>query len=205
MTALVEVRRGSQVFTGWKTLTIDTSLEEAVSAVSMEVAGPIGASDDMVLDGDAISVYHAGTLVFTGYCDEALPREDAAGSAVALSGRSTTCDAVDCSAPAKVWRSVRLGDLVAELLGPYRIGLADEASVSATILPKVKAQPGESVFDVIDRVTRELRILVTDDAAGRLVFTRAGLSGDASDRLSLPGNVLSMSGRQSGRERFSDI
>lgn len=205
MTPRIEVRCGSRVFAGWKSLTVDTSLEEAVSAVSMEIAGPVAATDDMILDGDAITVYHGDQLVFTGYCDDVQVREDAQGSSVTLAGRSRTCDAVDCSAPSKVWRSVRLGDLAAELLGEYGIDLSDEANVASRVIPKAVCQPSESVFDMLDRITREMRILIADDAQGRLVFTRAGASGDASDGLVLPGNVMSMSGRQSGRDRFSTI
>lgn len=205
MTPRIEVRCGRRVFVGWKSLTVDTSLEEAVSAVSMEIAGPVAATDEMILDGDAITVYHDDALVFTGYCDDVQVREDAQGSSVTLAGRSRTCDAVDCSAPAKVWRAVRLGDLAAELLGEYGIGLVDEAGVGSRVIPKAVCQPSESVFDVLDRLTREMRILITDDGTGRLVFTRAGASGSAPSALTLPGNVLSMSGRQSGRDRFSTI
>lgn len=205
MTARIEVRRGAQVFTGWTSVTVDTSLEEAVSAVQLEVAGIVGASEDMVLDGDPIEVWCGSERMFSGYCDEVQPVESSRDTKVTLSGRSRTCDLVDCSAPAKVWRGVRLDDWIAELISAYATGINDQAGVLTTVVPRIKTQVGESIFDAIDRVTREMRVLVTDDENGLLTFTRAGAEARAADRLRLPGNVLEMQGRQSGRDRFSTI
>lgn len=201
----IEVRRGAQVFTGWRSVSVDTSLEQAASAATMEVAGLVGAGADMILDGDPVEVWCGDELVFTGWCDEVMPREAADGSTVALSARSKTADIVDCSAPAKVWRSVRLDDWIAELISEYSTGVNDEAGVLGTVVPRIKTQVGETLFDAIDRVTRELRILVTDDENGLLLFTRAGLTPASTDRIVMGENVLAMEGRQSGRDRFSTI
>jgi prophage tail gpP-like protein len=201
----VEVRRGSQLFSGWKQVTVDTGIEEAVSAASMEVAGIIGASDDMLLDGEAIEILHDGERVFYGYVDDVTPRENASGSGVSLGARSRTCDAVDCSCPLGSWKNVKLGDLIAAWISPYDFGVNDEAGVLNTNIPKFRTQAGESIFDAIDRVTREMRIMITDDENGLLTFTRAGVRGTATDGIVMGGNVLSMSGRQSGRDRYSEI
>jgi prophage tail gpP-like protein len=201
----VEVRRGASVFRGWKSVTVDTGIEEAVSAASMVVAGVVGASDDMILDGEEIAILHDGEVVFTGYVDDVAPTENATGSSVALGARSKSCDAVDCSTPIGSWKSIKLGDLIAKWISPYNFGVNDEAGVLNTTIPRFRVQAGESIFDAIDRITREMRILITDDENGLLTFTRAGVRGVADDALVMGGNVLAMSGRQSGRERYSEI
>jgi len=68
----------------------------------------------------------------------------------------------------------------------------------------VQVQQGETCFAVIERLSRLQALLVTDDANGALVITRAG-SGRAATTLRHGKNILSASANLDHSKRFSEI
>jgi len=206
MTGRVTVRSDSRIFSGWKTVEVDTSIESAVSTASMTIAGRVQAEFNAILAGDPVEVWVDDHRMFSGYATKVTGRETDAESMVSVQAESRTVDAVDCSIPAQVWRNVRFEDLLAEWLSPYDLGVNFAVAEAASYrVGRYRTTPGESIFDGADKLSRELRVLVTDDENGLLTLTRAGLAGDCVDPIQLPGNALSVSFEDDVSERFSDL
>ena len=65
-------------------------------------------------------------------------------------------------------------------------------------------EPGETCFESISRLLKLGQLFVTDDEAGRLVFTKPGALGDAAGGLQLGVNILSADARRDASNIFSD-
>lgn len=200
------IRRGGVDLYGWTGVEVTTAIDEAVSSFSVTVSGVYAneASADL-RDDDEVEVWIGDDRVITGVVDEVDLGGDGASLTASVTGRSKAREAVDCSAPAGVWSGLRLDALARKLLAPYRLDLVDEAVVGAEIVRSHRTADGETVFDALDRLSRDLSFLVTDDAAGRVVLTRGGKGGRVFHPVRR-GNedVLSGSVRRSCAERFSD-
>ena len=202
----VEIRVDAKAFRGWTAVQVSASLEEACRTFSFATGGSYEERDDaLIAAGAACSIWVGGERVATGYADEVDDQLDAATKSLTYRARSKTCDLVDCSAPLGSWRNIRLDRLVTELLAGFDVeahfALAEAA---ALIIPRHRTAVGETVFAALDRLCSERGVLLTDDAAGRLVFDRVAATGTVSTtRIEVGRNVLAASGKWSLVERFS--
>lgn len=177
---LVEVRANGRRLTGWTAAEIAGAIDEATSTWSITTSGVFDPTKIPLQGGDLVEVLVGPDLVATGYVDRVAVRCSRDEVTLTYSGRSKTCDAVDCSAPLGARAGKRLAAVVADMVADYALDVIDEAGVGGEIVPRSRPQDGESVFEVLERVGRERGFLVTDDALGRLVLTRAGAAGKAS-------------------------
>lgn len=183
--------------------TVRRSLEEASSSFALQTA-PLfpGGNPVRLALGELLRLELDGETAFTGYLDELEDAGDAGATTVSLSGRSKTCDLVDCSAPLGALNNVTVLD-VATLFGTrYGVRAVANADVGARF-GRVVPSPGETNHAVIERLAQERGLLVTDDADGNLVLTRAGADATSVPTLARPGNLLGASWRYSIAERFS--
>lgn len=113
--------------------------------------------------------------VLTGYIDATPIRYDEADIAIGLSGRSKTCDLVDCSAAAAPgqWLGQKVEAIATDLAKPYGITVRAETDTGAAIADH-QVQQGETAFESIDRLLRQRQLLATDDGEGALVFIKPG-------------------------------
>ena len=91
----------------------------------------------------------------------------------AVSGRSTSADLVDCTAPLQAWQNQTSLQIAHALCEPYGIKVADEADLSEVDLSEMDlsevfdnfaSQPGETVAKALVRLAR-LRGVWIGDAA----------------------------------------
>jgi prophage tail gpP-like protein len=75
---------------------------------------------------------------------------------------------------------------------------------TGAVIPNHQIQPGETVFESIDRLMRLRHVLSTDDAAGNLVFVEPGSAGRAVDKLVLGQNALTGAAERDHTGLFSD-
>ena len=193
MSDAVSLRVNGVEYGGWKEVEITAGIERQARDFTLAVTRSWPGETDIprrVTPGDVCEVWIGADKLLTGYVDATPIRYDSTQVSVGVRGRSKTADLVDCSAEHKTgqWRGAKIERIAADLAKPYGIVAAAQASTGAAIADH-QIQPGETVFECIDRLLTIRQLLATDDADGRLVFIAAGSGGRAATALKLGENI----------------
>lgn len=107
------------------------------------------------------------------------------------------------SAPLAVqWTNAKIEQIAADLCAPYGVEVSAQVDTGAPVTCHA-LDPGETVFESINRLLSLGQLFATDDAAGRLVLTEPGAGGNATGGLALGVNILSCSANRDGSDVFS--
>lgn len=177
---------------GWTSIEISAGIEQLARDFTLDITWRWPGSGDSparIRRGSRCEVRLGADLVVTGFVYANPVSYDAQQISVGVSGRSLTSDLVDCSAARGQWRGQTVARIVAALAAPYGLAVVDQVGDAMRIADH-QTEPGETVFDSIDRLLSMSALLCTDDAAGRIVLARLGAGGQASDALELGVNVL---------------
>ena len=201
----VELRAGSQALRGWTSVSITAGIEQACRSFAFTVTGPL-ADEQGLRVGQACSVWDGGDELVRGYLEGVDSSLSATSRTRSFSGRSKTCDAVDCSAAPASRPGLRFVDLVRALVGSHDVQVVfDDATAAALVIPRHRVTLGETIFDEVDKLARERGFLVTDDGAGRLRVTSPGLGGRATTDIRVGRNVLSATASWDVSRRYSEV
>ena len=190
-------------YSGWSRVRVERSIER-ISAAFEVVSSDRWAQDKSaprVRPGDRCVVMLGDEPLMDGHVDEVSIGYDATRHEVALQGRDATGDLVDCAAETKQWSGLTLGRLAEEICAPFGVRVTDEVGDTAPFR-RLKTEPGETAFELLERAARLRGALLVSDARGGLVITRAGAR-RAPTALVLGKNVLEASARFSHAGRFS--
>lgn len=202
---IAELKVGGQYYGGWTSLSVTRSIEQIAGSFELEVterwAGQAAARP--IRPGEPCQVLLDGDVVIDGYVDDVLPEYDETNHTVRVTGRDKTGDLVDCSAVYKTgqWHNVKLDALARDLIADFKIGLVIETDLGAAFTSH-KIEPGETVFECLERAARMRAVLLVSDAAGNLVITRAG--SEVIDVQLVEGqNIKAANAHFSWKDRFS--
>jgi prophage tail gpP-like protein len=196
---------GGAEYSGWKTMRVTRSLENATSDFEVTV------SERWLLEGESWQIFPGNTCelklqgetVLTGYVDAYRPKYSAISHDVIVTGRSKTCDFVDSSVLFETdgqFKNMTPGELARTLAAPFNLEVVSE--FDGEPIPDAQVQQGETCFALLERLCRLQEILVTDDAQGRLVLARA--SNRTSQTVLQQGrNILEAGADHDDSERFS--
>jgi prophage tail gpP-like protein len=192
-------------YSGWKSLRITRSLENATSDFEVTVSERWLFRDQawQIFPGSTCELYMEGEIVLTGYIDAYRPKYSATSHDVTVSGRSKTCDFVDSSVLFETdgqFKQLTPGQLARMLAAPF--GLEVVSEYDGEVIKDAQVQQGETAFALLERLCRLQEILVTDDARGRLILARAS-NEQSSTVLSQGGNILTAGADHDDSERFS--
>lgn len=181
-------------YAGWKALEVSAGIERQARDFTLSITWrwPGQTVEVPIKQGDRCELRIGADLVLTGYVFATPIAYDANSITLSVSGRSTTADLVDCSAinePGQ-WRQQTVQQIVTALAEPYGIEVRSEAQETAALADHT-IEPGETVFESIDRLLTLSRLLSADDEAGRVVIIKPGSAGRAADALELGKNILS--------------
>ncbi len=219
----VDLSVNGKIYRGWKSVRVERSIENVCGSFEIGTSERLLANDwvsgfdeGLLVDvGNECTLAVDGTPLVTGYVDDIAREIDASAHAVSISGRDKTGDLVDCSAVYKtgIFYNFDLAYIAQALLKPFKIGLFINTDLGAQFR-KVRIEPGESVFELLDRLARHRGVLLTTDGRGNLVITRAGVGLNTEDAnlkltrisevLVLGNNILSMRIERSQRDRYSE-
>lgn len=203
MTRPITVTVGGSRWEHWESMTVQASLEQMSRTFRLNCAldgvaplPPLGAT---------VAIKHGDDLLATGYVFDRSRSVDASGGAsLTISGRSRTAQLVDNSAPVTSWNKTSLLTVASDVAGAYGVAVMSLGIDDAVteLFRQVVAEPGETIADLLLRLAAVRSVLLTDDAGGNLIITRAG-DELCYDGLEHPGNVLSMGVDESISDRFA--
>ncbi|ELM3734795.1 phage baseplate assembly protein [Edwardsiella piscicida] len=189
---------------GWTEMSITNSLDAIAGEFDLTVTTQWSdAAPRTIKEGLACTVTIGEDTVLTGYIDDFIPSYDAENVSIRVMGRDKTGDLVDSSVVHKSgqWKGIRLEQLASEIARPYGITVINETHTGDAFASVVLEQ-GETGFELLDRLAKQRGVLLTSNANGQLVITRASQK-RASVALVLGENILAARGRFSWRERAS--
>lgn len=196
---------GGDEYSGWTSMRVTRGLERCCSDFELQVSERWGLEDEtwQIQPGETCEIKFEDELVLTGYVDAYRPSYDAGSHSIRLTGRSKTCDFVDSSilVDGGQFAGLTVGQIAAELARPFGIEVLVEQDGPPEA--EVQVQQGETNFALVERLARLQELLVTDDANGRLVLTRAGNT-QAASALRHGENIKTASAELDNSQRFSD-
>jgi prophage tail gpP-like protein len=202
--ARFELRCGNEIYSGWKSMHVSRALEQATATFELAVSErwPIEGNAWQIFPGTACEIEIEGELILTGYVDSYGPGYDANSHDIACTGRSKTLDFVDCSwMGAPQFKGITPGELAKQLAAQSNIEVVIEHD--GEVIKDCQVSQGETCFALLERMAKLQELLITDDAQGRLVLTRAGAT-KATSVLEQGVNLKRANATHDNSERFSD-
>lgn len=197
---------GGSNYEGWTSARITAGIERVARDfdVSITRRWPSSGLNRPCRQGDACTIRIGGDQVMTGYIDAVAVQYDAQAVTMRITGRSKTCDLVDCSASGDPgqWLGQRVEDIATALAAPYGVQVVTEAD-TGDVVPDHQVQQGETVFESVDRLLKQRQLLATDNASGQLVFMSPATK-SATTALEFGKNILSADYQGDWRDRYSD-
>jgi len=183
---------GNQVLSGWQRVTVTRPLQGIPASFSIEVTEKYPNAPDIDLKaGQPCTVTIGSDLVMTGYVDRYASSIAPGQHTIRVEGRSKSQDLCDCSA---LVEGISAGEqsqegmqvvnsdaltIAQRLAKPYKVPVQSTASNLPTY-PQFNINLGESVWDIIDRVTKYSRLLVYDMPDGSIMLATVGTESMAS-------------------------
>lgn len=157
-----------------------------------------------IFPGDQVTVNLSGAEFMVGWVDGTSPKIDARTHSITVNGREKTCDLVDCGIPSSAlhWKNVDLKQLVNALCSPFGISVESCPADIGDPFKKFSAEPGDSVFTVMNKACTLKGVLPVTTASGNISLIKAG-GGRANDRLVYGVNIRAASGKFDNKDRYS--
>lgn len=207
----IALKIDGKIYNGWKIGSVSRSLNCMASSFDLVVSDRfIGSKKNIPLDREC-QILLDGQPVITGFLDEISPKYTATSHEVTFSGRSKTCDLVDCSSIIDSGQIISgtPEQIIQRILAPFNINLIFKSSVGFSPIPDFQVQPGETAQSIIEKVCKQTGLVYTDNERGELVVQSIG-SGSSIGKLvhnvadGSGNNVLSGSCKYSSRNCFRD-
>lgn len=201
-----------QIFREWKEVQVtrDTGEKGIVTEFSFIAAEGDSIAPDysgwQIRPGDKCQVRLGGTLVASGFVNVRETYYDASDHGVMIQGRSDLQDIVDSSAmvPGGQFLKQTFDAIVQSLLKPFGLGYVKEVLTAANRpFREFQVQPGETVFEVVERLARLRGFYLADTPAGDLLVFQGPAGGGGS--LVEGDNILAMRATLSDHMLASDV
>lgn len=215
MKEVVTLKIGGYEWTGWKSVTITRGLKEASAAFALDLLYT-DPDMDLVLSLQSdldCELYtrpegqgpDADELLITGITSDDDSDETGKSKSLTLNGKSHTQRLVKNSCLHETGRLTNLTPLqIAQTLAtPYDVTVIATVDTGAAV-PVFRLEPGEKVFEAIERVCRGRGLLITDDEQGRLVLCRRGTTRNDAIVYSGRVDVTKWGHSRSSAERYTE-
>jgi prophage tail gpP-like protein len=191
---------------GWQTQRITRSIEQLAHSFSVTFTDRWGSKEDIPIEaGDSVSISYDDEWITDGWVDEDTSDYSYDEYTLSFTGRSRTCDLVDCAAIHRggQWKGQGLLKIAKDLCNPFGIEVTTNVDLGKVFTPKFTLNDGESVFQAISRAATMRGVLPLTKADGNLIFDRVGRAKVAT-KLEFGKNILRGKCRHDWRERFSN-
>ncbi len=192
---------------GWKNIRITLSLESLSGVFELGISEkwPGQTIPWGIRYGDECVLKIGNDIILTGYVDQVEIQYDKENHGFTVSGRDRAGDLVDCSAMNKpgTWNGRTLLQIASDLTTPFQIPITAEVSVGKPF-KKFAIEPGESVYEALERLAKMRAVLIVSDGHGGLRITRSGMK-TATSALKVGENIEVCNGTFDYTNRFSEI
>lgn len=206
MSNTVTLRTDGRLFTGWTSVSVTRSIESVAGYFELGVNVPPGTDLSGLAPGKKFTLEIEGQIVCTGYIDSRRRQMTADSMKITIAGRDKTADLIDCAAvySGGQWKNRSLEQIARDLSAPYGVTVRWELSdkESSAAFPGFTLDHSETVYEALVRASRARGVLMTSNAAGELVFSRAAST--VTDELILGKNLLTVDFDEDFRDRFSE-
>ena len=193
-----------RVFEGWEDLQLTRELNVLASDFQLKLTDKWRQDQEAfpIKPGDLVHIHLAKKSFLTGWLDSLNLSFSSNDRNITASGRSRTCDLVDCSVDGdNEYSGLNLQEIATKVCAPFNVPVIFR-SPPGEAFAKVTVQQGESVFALLDRLARQRKLLMFPDYEGFLVFAQAGTR-RSPVQLKEGVNVLGGSSKFDNSERFS--
>lgn len=192
-------------FRGWKDFSVTRSIDMSSGAFELEstdldepwLLGTVNA-------GAAIQIEIEGELVLDGFVDQVNVSYDAESAGIALAGRDRVADILDCAATVDGphdYAEVKIEEALGKILTPFDVTLTVDADTGA-VFKRIAIQPGETVFELVERLCRYRALLPVSDGVGGLILTQPS-DHNTGAKLEYGRNIMRGRGALDQRDLFS--
>lgn len=202
----LELLVGGKRYGGWTEVEVTRSIEALSNEFRVEYTDRWdGQVTPIAIEGgSAVTVLMDGETVITGYTDYDEVAYDQDSHTLVVQGRDKAGDLIDSSAVhgSGQWLNADLMHIAKELLNPFGMSIQADADVGEKF-KTFALQPGETVHEALDRLTRMRGVLPVSDGKGGLRLTRAGT--EVGDPLVEGENIKSARATNDMKGRHSKI
>jgi prophage tail gpP-like protein len=190
-------------FSAWESIRVRSDFEEPPPFFTLTTAESVpGAKTQSALrirPGDECTIKLAGEKVLTGYVNTRQASYDAMRHGVMVQGRSKTQDCIDCKMELKKidggnFKQKTLQQIGSKVLEPFTIRLNVKGGDKP--FEDVQAMPGESPYNLIERLSRMHGFYLFHDGDGNLIASK--------DPLGTMGNLIEGKNIKSCRATIQD-
>ena len=191
-TDVLSLTVGNQTVTGWQRVSVTRPLAAIPASFSIELTEKYpNAPETPVQAGQPCTVKIGADLVLTGYVDRYTSSISASQHTIRVEGRSMSEDLVDCSAlvagtsagsassPGMQILDGSTLDIVRKLAAPYGVTIQSTAGDGIHV-PRFNINLGETVWEIVDRITRYSEMLPYDMPDGSVMLAKVGTQSMAS-------------------------
>lgn len=204
----VTLKTDGNIYGGWKSIDIRRSLEFAANTFSLSITDRWAGETTSrpIRMGSPCEVWIDNEKLITGYVDDVAPRYTATERGIEVEGRSKIADLIDCALSLtdqekSQFNGLNFLQLAQRLAKPFGIGVVDRVGSFKQAAVR-NLDPGKRVFEALEEWSREEAVILTADANGNLVITRAS-NERVRTMLKLGENIEAAQGRFSMKDRFS--
>lgn len=161
-----------QAYHGWTGFSVNASMKDACRSFDMDIID-VGFDYWGLMSGAACQVMSEHGLLMDGYIDDFMPSLSASQHDVALSGRSKSCDFIDCAAiyekgGFKDKNILKIGQSLAQ---PFGLNITCDESLKD--IKRFQINQGETAFSALERLAKKEGFLLVGTAAGGIDITKA--------------------------------
>ena len=197
------IKVNGYIFKDWNELTVRKELEAIAGNFEFNA---VQTSDSLSIGtGDKVEVFIDNTPLIHGYIDYIAPDLRSNDRSIQVVGRDNTCDLIDCThsgSKREFTGNQSIVSIISELVKPFGIEVINQLGESPRI-KTFKIDPGETLFESIEKATRQLGIILQPSGDGKLLLTK--ITKDQKGPLLREGyDFLDCFATYNNEERFSD-
>ena len=160
---------------GFQEINITRSLKDAALSFAMKATNPAWAADAWALrQGADVEIYASGDLMLRGQVDTYESDAEADKREVRVSGRSKSAKAIDHPPAKHKTGRVEKKDLLGVAKEFDEFGVGFKTDVPLSTIPKVQREPGETVWQTLERHAKTQGLFLAGQPDGSIKITRGG-------------------------------
>lgn len=160
----LQLKVRNKKYSGWQNIIIVKSMQSIAHTFAMDIYK--GADVD-IQDDDIVQILKDDEVFFTGYIDGITLRITDAKMPMQISGRSKTCDLIDCNIEInKQYNQQNIKQIISDLIKPFGITVSSILTLDA--LEVFNTKVGETYFDAINRLCKQTNTLPISDNFGNI-------------------------------------